>query len=147
MIESKWLVQDIDTSQRKLLIVLHFFLVCTTCYCLLSSSLLMRLPLLNTIIYILNPSVPGTSQYFLPPWPAQIGQCRCHCNQINSWLSNKDVDQRYLIVFTLSTRQCQQRPQRDHGPIYHHTIYISKREITLPLREGFFHSPLIFLLD
>ena len=142
-------LQDIDRSQSKLMDYLSFLSCLPTCYCLLSSSLLMRLSLLNTIIYIPNPPLPAQDVSILSLTAPDCSgvQVRAHCSEINTWPYNKDVDQNYLIVFTLSSLPCQQWPQRAQQPIYHHTIYISKREITLPLRDGSFHSPLLFLLD
>ena len=121
-------LQDIDRSRSKLIDYLSFLSCLPTCYCLLSSSLLMRLSLLNTIIYIPNPSLPAQDVSILS---LTAPDCRSsHCSQINTWLTNKDVDQNYLIVFTLSNLPCQQWPQRAEQPIYHRAIYISKRDYT-----------------
>ena len=125
-------LQDIDRSQSKLIDYLSFLSCLTTCYCLLSSSLLMRLLLLNTIIYIPNPSLPAQDVSILSLTAVQV-RCGGLCGQINTWLTNKDVDQDYLIVFTLSGLPCQQWPQRAQQPIYHHTIYISKRDYAILL--------------
>ena len=102
------------------------FLSCRpTCYCLLSSSLLMRLSLLNTIIYIPNPltACPGRLNTFSDWSRLQEFIVR----RLILGGATKMLIRTHLIVFTLSRPPCQQWPQRAQQPIYHRTICISKR--------------------
>ena len=122
-------LQDIDRSQSKLMDYLSFLSCLPTCYCLLSSSLLMRLSLLNTIIYIPNPSLPAQDVSIL----SLTAQCRCGglCGQINTWLTNKDVDQDYLIVFTLSLSTHANSGHKELSNQSIITPFTFQREITL----------------
>ena len=123
-------LRDIDRSQSNLIDYLSFLSCLTTCYCLLSSSLLMRLSLLNTIISIPNPSLPAQDVSILSLTAVQV-RCGVLCGQINTWLTNKDVDQDYLIVFTLSLSSHANSGHKELSSQSIITPFTFQREITL----------------